>query len=199
MTAQQFLALQERRRGGKAPQPPAAAAAAPKKPRKKTNPGPPSVPPPPDVEPLLAGLSGPGRHWVLLMPYAEELLTSNQRLHHMAVHRIRRQLRADAAGLAMARRLPRLERAAVFYVLHPRPLSRKRDPGNWAPTVKAYVDGLVTDGGLLPDDNHEFLMGPIPVMGQPVTTGNARMSLVVVEVSKPLTSANTKNVTEIGR
>ncbi|MFM9559442.1 hypothetical protein ACKI19_45295, partial [Streptomyces caniscabiei] len=69
-----------------------------------------------------------GRHWALLMPYAEQLLTSNLRLHHMAVHRIRRQLRADAAGMARARRLPRLEQAAVFYVLHPRPLSRKRDP-----------------------------------------------------------------------
>jgi hypothetical protein len=108
----------------------------------------------------------------------------------MAVHRIRKRLRAGAAGVAAATRLPRLERAAVFYVLHPRPLYRRRDPGNWAPTVKAYVDGLVTDGGLLPDDSHEFLIGPTPVMGAPVTTGFARMSLVVVELSKPLTSAN---------
>ncbi|NML55133.1 hypothetical protein HHL19_35605 [Streptomyces sp. R302] len=178
MTAKQFLQLQERRRGGAA-----APAAAAKKPRKKpANPGPPSTPPPPDVAPLLAGLSGPGRHWVLLMPYVEEMLTSNQRLHHMAAHRIRSRLREDAAGVAVARRLPRLERAAVFYVLHPRPLSRRRDPGNWAPTAKAYVDGLVTDGGLLPDDNHEFLVGPIPVMGPPVTTGAARMSLVVAEI-----------------
>lgn len=176
--------------------------AAPAKPRKQTaakksaaHPGPPSTPPAPAVEPLLAGLSGVRRHWVLLMPYAEKLLTSNGRLHHMAAHRIRKQLRKDAAGVAMARRLPRLERAAVFYVLHPRPLNRKRDPGNWADTVKAYVDGLVTDGGLLPDDNHEFLMGPIPVMGEPVASGYARMTLVVVELSKPVTSANAETVT----
>ncbi|MFE6639585.1 hypothetical protein ACFVFT_38275 [Streptomyces tendae] len=183
MTAKQFLELQARRRGGQAPQP-AAAAAAQKTPRKKppTHPGPPSTPPAPAVEPLLAMLSGLGRHWTLLMPYVTEMLTSNQRLHHMAKHRIRKQLRADAAGMAMAKRLPRLERAAIFYVLHPRPLSRKRDPGNWADTAKHYVDGLVVDGGLLPDDNHEFLMGPIPVMGEPVTTGFARMTLVIVEL-----------------
>ncbi|MEU9355033.1 hypothetical protein AB0D65_29565 [Streptomyces griseoloalbus] len=184
MTAKQFLELQERRRrGGQASQP--AAAAPPRKtvPKKApAHPGPPSTPPAPAVEPLLAMLSGPGRHWTLLMPYAEKMLTSNQRLHHMAKHRIREQLRADAAGMAVAKRLPRLERAAIFYVLHPRPLSRKRDPGNWADTAKHYVDGLVVDGGLLPDDNHEFLMGPIPVMGEPVTTGFARMTLVIVEL-----------------
>ncbi|MFB6629988.1 hypothetical protein ACFCWY_08840 [Streptomyces sp. NPDC056362] len=196
MTAKQFRELQELRRSRKAP------AAAPKKQATRkppTSPGPPPVPPAPDVEPLLAGLADPGWSCVLLMPYAEKLLSSNQRLHHMARHRLTKQLRADAAGVAMAKRLPRLERAAIFYVLHPRPLSRKRDPGNWAPTAKAYVDGLVSDGGLLPDDNHEYLMGPIPVMGQPVTTGNARISIVIVEVSKLLTSANVESVTEIDR
>ncbi|MEV8344584.1 hypothetical protein [Streptomyces niveus] len=198
MTAKQFLELQ-RRRSGQAAQPTTAARPKKKAAKKATpaHPGPPSIPPAPEVEPLLVMLSTPGRHWTLLMPYAEELLTSNQRLHHMAVHRIRQQLRADAADMARARRLPTLERAAIFYLLHPRPLSRKRDPGNWAPTAKHYVDGLVTDGGLLPDDNHEFLMGPIPVMGEPVTTGFARMSLVIVELTEPLTSGNAKTVTGI--
>ncbi|WP_454315386.1 hypothetical protein [Streptomyces phaeoluteigriseus] len=188
MTAAEYTALMARRRR-EAPVP----AAAPKKTARKkatpTHPGPPSTPPPPAVEPLLTTLSAPGRHWTLLMPYAEQLLTSNQRLHHMAVHRIRRQLRKDAAGLAIARRLPSLERAAIFYVLHPRPLSRKRDPGNWAPTAKHYIDGLVTDAGLLPDDNHEFLMGPTPLMGKPVTSGFARMTLIVVELLHPFGQA----------
>ncbi|MEU2769802.1 MULTISPECIES: hypothetical protein [Streptomyces] len=87
------------------------------------------------------------------MPYSEELLISNQRSHHMAVHRMQTQLRADAAHIARTERLPPLERAAVFYVLHPRPLTRKRDPGNWAPTAKAHVDGF------LPDDSPD-LFGP---------------------------------------
>ncbi|OEJ21128.1 hypothetical protein BGK67_34870 (plasmid) [Streptomyces subrutilus] len=117
------------------------------------------------------------------MPYGE-LLTSNQRLHHMAEHRIRRRLRSEAEQMARARRLPQLDRAAVHYVLHPRPINRKRDPGNWAPTAKAYVDGLV-DAGLLPDDNSAHLRGPYPEIGPPVSTGLARMSLVITELIAP--------------
>ncbi|MET7573360.1 hypothetical protein ABZT04_33420 [Streptomyces sp. NPDC005492] len=170
LTAKQYQEILARRRGAQS----SAAAAAPKKSapkRPSANPGPPSVPPPPDLQPLLVGLAGVGRTWTLLMPYVEEMLTSNQRLHHMAEHRIRRELRKHAAQMARLQRLPRLQRAAIFYVLHPRPIKRQRDPGNWAPTAKAYVDGLVTpdphlpqERHLLPDDDHEHLLGPNPVM-----------------------------------
>jgi hypothetical protein len=191
MTATQYLECVERRRGGQADQP--AAAAQPKKARKRTpsaHPGLPSIPEPPALEPLLAGLSGVGRHWMLLMPYVEQMLTSNQRPHYMAEARLKKRLRADATSLIAPHRLPRLQRAAIFYVLHPRPIKRPRDPGNWAPTAKAYVDGLVTpnpklplERHLLPDDDHEHLLGPNPVMGSPVTTGFARMTLVIVELA----------------
>lgn len=196
MTVAQYRALMGRRGGAQAVQPEAAAAPRKGPARKKppVHPGPPSVPEPPAVAPLLAGLSGVGYVETLLMPYSEELLTSNQRLHHMAYHRLRKQLRTDAARLAMAKRLPHLQRAAIFYVLHPRPITRKRDPGNWAPSAKAYVDGLVSDGGLLPDDNHEHLLGPNPVMGSPVTTGFARLSLVIVELTEPVASQNAESV-----
>ncbi|MGW0867007.1 hypothetical protein [Streptomyces sp. NPDC002611] len=196
MTVPQYQALMQRRRGTQAVQQAAAAVPRKKPARKKApvHPGPPSLPEPPAIAPLLAGLSGVGYVETLLMPYSEELLTSNQRLHHMAHHRLRKQLRADAASLAMAKRLPHLQRAAIFYVLHPRPIARKRDPGNWAPTAKAYVDGLVSEGGLLPDDNHEHLLGPNPVMGPPVTTGFARMSLVIVELTEPVTSQSPQSV-----
>ncbi|MEW1701162.1 hypothetical protein ACIQCR_31630 [Streptomyces sp. NPDC093249] len=117
------------------------------------------------------------------MPYGE-LLTSNQRLHFMAEHRMKRRLRQDAAAAIRACGLPALERAAVYYVLHPRPVRRKRDPGNWAPSAKAYVDGLV-DAGLLPDDNSDHLAGPYPELGPPVPSGGARMSLVIVELEPP--------------
>ncbi|MBB4902545.1 hypothetical protein [Streptomyces griseomycini] len=197
MTAQQYKELMARRRG---PQPAAAAAVAQRRPA--AHPGLPSVPEPPALEPLLAGLSGVGRTWSLLMPYAEKMLTSNQRLHWRREHEIRKQLRADATSLIAAHRLPRLQRAAIFYVLHPRPLKRSRDPGNWSPTAKAYVDGLVTptperpsERHLLPDDDHEHLLGPNPVMGAPVTTGYARMTLVIVELVEPVTSGNAETVT----
>lgn len=205
MTAKQYQEILARRRGT---QPAAAAAAAqPKKTQKKpaAHPGPPSIPEPPALEPLLAGLSGVGRTWTLLMPYAEKMLTSNQRPHYMAEARVKKRLRADATSLIAPHRLPRLQRAAIFYVLHPRPLKRSRDPGNWAPTAKAYVDGLVTpnperpaEHHLLPDDDHEHLLGPIPVMGAPVTTGYARMTLVIVELVEPVASGNAETVTGTG-
>ncbi|MEU6756021.1 hypothetical protein [Streptomyces sp. NPDC046685] len=175
MTAVEFRELQARRAQGAATHSGGTA----KVPR-PAEPGPPSVPAALDPGPLLSGLAGVGRVWILLMPYGE-LLTSNQRLHHMAVHRIRKRLRAEAAAVVAAQGLPSIRRAAVFYVLHPRPINRKRDPGNWAPTAKAYVDGLV-DAGLLPDDNHLHLLGPNPVMGPPVDTGTARMSLLIAEL-----------------
>ncbi len=115
------------------------------------------------------------------MPYGD-LLSSNHRLHHMAEHRLKKRLRQEAALTARARRLPRLEWAAVYYVLHPRLSTRKRDPRNWAPTAKAYVDGLV-DVGLLPDDNSAHLLGPYPKMGPPVMTGSTRISRVIAKTT----------------
>ncbi|MEW1551817.1 hypothetical protein [Streptomyces tsukubensis] len=146
--------------------------------------GPPPVPPPPDLSAAVAVLPGAGRSWTLLMPHGD-LLTSNQRLHYMAAHRLTKRMRNDAAHAARARRLPRLRRAAVFYVLHPRPVRRRRDPGNWAPSAKAYVDGLV-DAGVLADDDAGHLTGPCPMLGDPVPGGAARMSLVVVELGPGL-------------
>jgi len=58
----------------------------------------------------------------------------------------------------------------------------KPDPGDWAPSAKAYVDGLV-DAGLLPDDNSAHPSGPYPEIGPPVPTGDTRMPLVMVEVT----------------
>ncbi|MFE0059951.1 hypothetical protein [Streptomyces sp. NPDC059003] len=142
----------------------------------------PSIPEPPNLATAIAGLPGAGRSWVLLMPYGE-LLSSNQRLHYMAEYRLKKRLRHEAMATARAERLPTLDRAVVYYVLHPRPIKRKRDPGNWAPTAKAYVDGLV-DAGLLPDDNSDHLLGPYPEMGPPVKTGGTRMSLVIVELAQ---------------
>ncbi|MFK0159167.1 hypothetical protein ACIQVK_44740 [Streptomyces sp. NPDC090493] len=207
MTAAQYTALMAGRRGAQ----PAPASAVPQKKARKqatkkaapAHPGLPSTPPAPTVEPLLAMVPNAGRHWTLLMPYAEAMLTSNDRHPNWRVeHRIRKGLRADATSLIVPMRVPRLERAAIFFVLHPRSLKRSRDPLNWSPTVKAYVDGLVTpnpkqpkERHLLPDDDAEHLLGPYPVIGEPVASGLARMSLVIVEVTEPLTSGNAETVT----
>jgi hypothetical protein len=112
---------------------------------------------------------------------AGELLNSNQRRHWADEARVRRRMREEAALTAQVVRVPSLLRAAVFYVLHPLPVERQRDPGNWADSAKPYVDGLV-DAGVLPDDNDRYLSGPYPALGEPVPAGDARISLVVIEL-----------------
>ncbi|WP_331726278.1 hypothetical protein [Streptomyces sp. NBC_00470] len=185
LTRKEYEALIAGRRSA---QQPAAPARRPAK-RAAVHPGLPGIPPTPAVEPLLVGLSGVGRVYTILMPYSEQMLTSNLDRHYMAEARIKKQLRTDATQMLSVHRLPRLQRAAIYYVLHPRKLKRARDQGNWAPTAKAYIDGLVTpnphrptEHHLLPDDDHEHLLGPTPVMGDPVPSGHARMSLVIVEL-----------------
>lgn len=107
------------------------------------------------------------RSWRVELPPKTVLLTANQTL---GIHAKASRVKAlRHTGWAMARyfKLPRLERAHVFYVLHPDTKTRRRDPGNWAPSAKAVIDGFV-DAGLLPDDNSERLLGPDPRIGAPV-------------------------------
>jgi crossover junction endodeoxyribonuclease RusA len=116
--------------------------------------------------PAAGGIVRP-RTWRVDLPPKTVLLTSNERL---AVHPRAARIKAlRHTGWAMARyyKLPRLERAHVIYVLHPNTTTRRRDPGNWAPSAKAVIDGFV-DAGLLPDDNSERLLGPDPRIGEPV-------------------------------
>lgn len=117
--------------------------------------------------------------WRVELPPKTVLLTSNERL---GVHEKARRIKAlRNTGWTMARyfKLPHLERAHVFYVLHPNTATRRRDPGNWAPAAKALIDGFV-DYGLLPDDNSERLLGPDPRIGEPVA--GSQMVLYVTDL-----------------
>jgi hypothetical protein len=82
-----------------------------------------------------------GIAWLVALPPGLELLTANQR-HHWAVrNRVTGQLR-DAAWLCARRdRVPRLDRAVIVGEYQP-PDRRKRDGENWAPSLKACIDGL---------------------------------------------------------
>lgn len=60
---------------------------------------------------------------------------------------------------------------------------RRRDALNWADTVKAAVDGVVSDAGLLADDDHQHLVGPdLRIDPEPCAKGYVRISLVFEEV-----------------
>lgn len=84
--------------------------------------------------------------------------TSNQRLHHMERARRTRHVRTLAGFLGK-----QLEPVTgpVHVVAHvSAPKKSRADVGNTYPTVKACVDGALTDAGIIPDDNDDHLIGP---------------------------------------
>ncbi|WP_097865859.1 hypothetical protein [Streptomyces sp. rh34] len=105
--------------------------------------------------------------WRLALPVNTLLINANQNLHYRKKTELIKALRQTAWATARAANLPALQRAHIFYVIHPDTKTRRRDPGNWSPSVKAVVDGLV-DAGILPDDNHHHLLGPDPRLGTPI-------------------------------
>jgi crossover junction endodeoxyribonuclease RusA len=115
------------------------------------------------------------RTWELALPPGTLLINANQNLHWRKRAELIASIRHTAWAMARKAKLPALQRAHIFYVFHPDTKgSRRRDSGNWSPSAKAAIDGLV-DAGLLPDDNHTRLLGPDPRMGPPI----ARSQLVL--------------------
>lgn len=94
---------------------------------------------------------------IFQLPYRDPPLRSNKRLHHMAEHRIKRDIRQAgrvAAQTFMADNhgtypLPYLVDVAMTWHV---PTKHRRDASAAAPTVKSWVDGAV-DAGLLHDDS----------------------------------------------
>lgn len=89
-----------------------------------------------------------------------ELLTSNRRVHYRVRHAREQALQVLARERAALPVAVLASAAVVVRVWHPD--ARRRDVHNLMPSVKPMVDGLV-QGGLLPDDNDEHLLGPFLV------------------------------------
>ncbi|MEU8316640.1 hypothetical protein [Micromonospora sp. NPDC049033] len=118
------------------------------------------------------------------------LLNANQRVHYRVRAEITAAIRAAAmaacmddplmrAALKEASAQPLMRHAYILGVLHP-PSRRRADPGNWYPSYKAAVDGLV-DAGVLEDDDHTRLVGPDMRIG-PVAKGG-RIVLHIQELT----------------
>lgn len=96
----------------------------------------------------------------------QAILTENGRASRKAVARIRRDLRSRTVMYARAAGLVKgLQRVRVFMRFHWHAPNRRRDVGNWMPTAKPIVDGLV-DYGLVPDDSNKYLEGPFLLAGK---------------------------------
>lgn len=104
------------------------------------------------------------RTFTIAIPPRTELLSANDRLNRYVAARRVKNLRTIAHQLARIQRIPRLERVQIVGVVHP-PNKKRRDPHNWAPTLKACVDGLV-DAGVLADDNADVLVRTAFALGE---------------------------------
>ena len=95
-------------------------------------------------------LTVPSRHF--------STLSSNSRKHWRVKSDAAAELRMLARNAAKV--TPRTFQRARCDVVLGWPDRRDRDAHNFYPAIKPLIDGIVTDGGWLPDDNDRYLDGP---------------------------------------
>lgn len=84
------------------------------------------------------------------------LISANERLHFHVKARLTQAWRSLACACAYAR--PHYDHAHITVSIR-FPTNHRRDVGNYYPTAKAIVDGLV-DAGVLDDDDDSRVIGP---------------------------------------
>lgn len=120
------------------------------------------------------------RRYTIVMPTGIKLMNSNDRLHIRVKALRTKALREAAFEVANTADLPHLGRAQVYCHLRPTNKAR-RDPGNWYPSAKAALDGLV-DAGVLDDDDHLHVIGPDMRLAPEVVKGG---QLVITLIELP--------------
>lgn len=116
----------------------------------------------------------------IVLPAGLTLINANVGMHHRRKAPLVKEIRDAALVMTRHAKVPRMERAHAFYIVHPDTVGRRRDPGNWAPSAKAAIDGMV-DAGALDDDNSSRLLGPDPRLGAPVK--GSQLVLVITDLS----------------
>lgn len=119
------------------------------------------------------------RSWTVELPAGMFLLNDNQRLNHWRKSEHTAAIRNATAYAARSARVPSFERIHLFYVIRPSKATRRRDPGNWSPSAKAAIDGLV-DAGVVPDDNSTRVLGGDPRLG--AAQAKTQMVLVITDL-----------------
>jgi hypothetical protein len=119
----------------------------------------------------------------LLIPAAGlRWLNANDRMFWMKKSRIVRAWRQRAQFVASSSRIPRLIPYARVVAELQFGDSRRRDPANWAPTVKACIDGLV-DAEIFEDDNFRHVVGPDLRLGEKVVAANVGVRLIITPIT----------------
>jgi crossover junction endodeoxyribonuclease RusA len=107
---------------------------------------------------ILPERDDPPHYYRLVIPATAPWLTANDRQSWTAKYRTVRRWRHDTALYCTAANIPRMTGAYIIAELRLTTAGR-RDPGNWYPTAKAAIDGLV-DAKVLPDDDAAHVVGP---------------------------------------
>jgi hypothetical protein len=95
------------------------------------------------------------RSWRLELPAGMKLLSLNDRMHWRERNRRGQEIKKAAWALAVAARIPPLERIAVLAEYQP-PDRRKRDEDNQTLSVKYGIDG-VKAAGVIPEDTSDYV------------------------------------------
>lgn len=99
------------------------------------------------------------RKQLFIIKAPDQWINANDRVHWSKKATRTRAWREAAHWHAKAAREGQFPRAHVEVTLYFADKNRRRDAGNYAPTIKAVIDGLVA-GGVLADDSDEFMVGP---------------------------------------
>ena len=119
------------------------------------------------------------RTWVLELPPGLKTLSPNQRLHWAEQRRRARELKKAAWVMALAQKIPHLERAAITVLYYP-PDRRRRDNDNIpAASGKHCIDGIVA-AKVLDDDSPAFVDGPFYGIGEIVKGGQIVLHITEV-------------------
>jgi hypothetical protein len=111
---------------------------------------------------------------VLEVPAPCSLLNANHRRHFRVKARMVKAWRRAAAGEAgMLPPMPTPVHVTVIVHRHNR---ASYDAGNYAPTAKAVLDGIV-DAGVIPDDSNTYVVGPDLRQGEPWPAGGVTVLL----------------------
>lgn len=108
-----------------------------------------------------------------------EFINANDRLHHAPKARLTKAWREAAAWTATSKKLGYWTKPVHITCTIRFPDNIRRDVGNWYPTAKAIVDGLV-DAGVLYDDSDTYVLGPD--MRREYPNGPARVTVELREV-----------------
>ena len=101
-----------------------------------------------------------GGSWTIIVPAPCKFINLNSRTHWAPKAQLTRAWRNAAHVAARNANLPKgLENVhVVAHII--KATGREYDVHNLMPTLKAAIDGLVTDYGLIPDDTNKHLTGP---------------------------------------